>query len=450
MFAIGRTSSSLLQTKRRSNIGVLRRRWCPPWNKRGNATEHRRTGIVGSTSEQAAAVQVTPTDITVAPYLVPLATAFAAAALGILNVSLVAAVTDELSACPPYSPTSQRFSSTHFAGRLARMLLQCDPRLLLYSDAQVLHAKHMLDHYQNYVGQDRELWKARCLVESALNDKGEFVPRPFRMSGYVLFNGPVKIAMLASHSTKLLLFWSWANQSQNALVNYFNRGGVTTTSNNNSSTNSNNNDHAISTTAMTTTTIFKSYAAAVGAALTIVVGLAAIIRKRYPAPQAKAYMRWVAFPSAVVASSLNCYIMRSPEMITGVPLVNAAGENVVLLENNDNDNGASGVATSQLAAAQGVYATAFTRGLLPAVVFLPPLLLTVGPIQRYLIQKPAMTVPMTAYVLMTSYGIGLPATVAIFPQMRSIPADAVEERFQNLIDPETQQPYKVFYYNKGL
>ena len=43
------------------------------------------------------------------------------------------------------------------------------------------------------------------------------------MSGYVPFNGPICVAMVASKTTPAILFWSWVNQSQNALVNYFNR-----------------------------------------------------------------------------------------------------------------------------------------------------------------------------------------------------------------------------------
>ena len=323
---------------------------------------------------------------------------------------------------PPYSATAQRFDQSHFSGRFSRMLLQCDPRLLLYSQKQVLQAKELLDSTtasSSSRRNDRALWEARRLVDSAMNDRGEFVPPPFRMSGYVAFNGPVCVAMVASQSTVPLLFWSWANQSQNALVNYYNR---------NSSTN------------MTNATLLTSYAAAVGSALLVAFGLATAIQKKYPAAQAKQMLKWVAFPSAVVASSLNCYIVRSPELESGIPLETMQGEDV--LEG----------ATSPIAAARGVYSTTASRALLQApVYFLPPLLLaTIGPFKRYLSQRPAMTVPVTTYLLLTSFGVGLPATTAIFPQKSTISAADVEERFQHLRDPQTQQPYQVFYYNKGL
>ena len=236
---------------------------------------------------------------------------------------------------------------------------------------------------------------------------------------YVLYNGPVAVAMVASQSTLPLLFWSWVNQSQNALVNYFNRNAGSP---------------------MTNETLAKSYAGAVGAALTVAFGLATLIQKRYDPIQAKALLRWVAFPSAVVASSLNCYIVRSPEMETGIALMDENGQNVLP------------GSTSCVAAARGVYTTTASRAVLQApVYFLPPLLLSaVTPLRRYLARNPTMTVPITTYLLLVSFGVGLPASIALFPQINSIDAASVEERFRHLRNSATQQPYKVFFYNKGL
>lgn len=156
-------------------------------------------------------------------------------------------------------------------------------------------AKSMIDNYQDYSDVDpRVLWEARRVVDAAMHpDTGEILPRPFRMSGYVPYNGPICVAIVASQSTLPLLFWSWVNQSQNALVNYFNRNASSP---------------------MTNETLAKSYAIAVGSALAVAFGLATAIQKRFEPAKAKQLLRWVAFPSAVVASSLNCYIVRSPEI----------------------------------------------------------------------------------------------------------------------------------------
>ena len=149
-------------------------------------------------------------------------------------------------------------------------------------------------------------------------------------------------------------------------------------------------------------------------------------------------MKFVAFPSAIVASSLNCYIVRSPEIDSGIPLVDGEGKNVLEGE------------TSAIAAKHGVYSTTLSRALLQApVYFLPPLLLG-GPLQNFVKGNPALRVPVTTFLILISFGIGLPATVAIFPQIVSIAPEDVEAKYQHLRDPKTKEPYTVYYYNKGL
>jgi sideroflexin-5 len=215
-----------------------------------------------------------------------------------------------------------------------------------------------------------------------------------------------------------LLFWSWVNQSQNALVNYYNRNASSPMSNE---------------------TLAKSYAAAVGSALAVAFGLATLIQRRFDAQKAKSMLRWVAFPSAVVASSLNCYIVRSPEIVSGIPLLDQDGNDVLPGE------------TSQVAATRGVNSTTISRALLQApVYFLPPLLVSTGPLQRVIAKNPTAAVPITTFLLLVAFGVGLPATVAVFPQIAEIEPDQVEDKFKHLRHPKTLQPYTAFYYNKGL
>ena len=190
---------------------------------------------------------------------------------------------------------------------------------------------------------------------------------------------------------------------------------------------------------MSNETLMKSYAAAVGSALAVAFGLATVIQRRFDAAKAKSLLRWVAFPSAVVASSLNCYIVRSPEIDSGIPLTDAEGN--VVLEGE----------TSQIAAARGVNSTTLSRAILQApVYFLPPLLVSMGPLKALITKRPKLAVPVTTLMVLASFGIGLPATVAIFPQISEISATEVEDKFQHLRHPRTNQPYEVFYYNKGL
>lgn len=172
------------------------------------------------------------------PFGASLLAAFAG--VGVVAASAQAVESATGDSCLPYSSASnaQRYDQSTFGGRFARMLLACDPSLLLCGEHAVRDARQRLLEFEDNKSlprkqtplslplpsacQSRMLWESKRIVESALHpDTGEVIPRPFRMSGYVPFNGPICVSMVASTSTGSLLFWSWVNQSQNALVNYY-------------------------------------------------------------------------------------------------------------------------------------------------------------------------------------------------------------------------------------
>jgi len=373
---------------------------------------------------------------------VPIGASLLAAIAGVGVVATSAYIVDKMTAatCLPFSTNAsdQRFSQDTFQGRFSRMLLACDPYLLIYTESQIQNSKQILLDYDAGLlkskanaeysklnitkEQTHVLWESRRIVESAIHpDTGEVIPRPFRMSGYVPCNGPICVSMVASSSTLPILFWSWINQTQNALVNYYNRNASSP---------------------MTNETLMISYTAAVGSALIVALGLSTLVQKKFPPKKAKQMMKFVAFPSAVVASSLNCYVVRSPEIETGIPLMDCDGT-ILLNETNE---------TSCIAAKCGVESTTISRAILQApVYFVPSMLMSSLPPLRNLIEKsPKTRVPITTFMVLTSFGLGLPATVAIFPQISSISSKDVETKYQHLINPKTNKPYDVFYYNKGL
>lgn len=387
---------------------------------------------VGSNAGSATSTSTSTASVS-AESSVPLGqTAFAATA-GIATVSLAAMAVESGTASnvPPFDPNgqAQRFDQSTFVGRFSKMILACDPRLLLYSKDETRSAKEMVLNSQQILENipqgttlqemHHALWEADRISSASIHpDTGDIIPAPFRMSGYVPFNGPICVAMVASTSTPALLFWSWANQSQNALVNYYNRNASSE---------------------MTNETLIKSYATAVTSALTVAFGLATIVQKKFSPAKAKQLMRFIAFPSAVVASSLNCYIVRSPEIDSGVPLLNNHGEDVLP------------DTTSKIAAKNGVYSTTASRAILQApVYFLPPLLVGSLPaFKRLLAKHPAASVPLTTYLVLVAFGLGLPSTVAIFPQIAEIDVQDCEEEFQALAGKDGL-PYQKLYYNKGL
>lgn len=364
---------------------------------------------------------------------VPILQTLGAMVGGVTTVFLTTALVERSTSkdAPIYSPSGERFDPSTYLGRFFRMLLACDPHLLLFGQDEVNQCRAMLVNHELLmenppVGMSVQdiscnLWEARRIVSSTGSGENEsnVIPLPFRMSGYVPFNGPVCVAMVTSTSTPVLLFWSWVNQSQNALVNYYNRaaGGE-----------------------MSMDALKTSYLAAVTSALMLAFGLATWIQRRYDPTKARQLMRYVAFPSAMVASSLNCYIVRSPEIETGIPLLDEHGKDVL-----------PGT-RSQEAARRGVHATTVSRALMQVPVFIgPPLLLSTVPVLQRLVKRlPMLVLPLTTYMVIVAFGVGLPAAVAIFPEISEIEAEEVEEKFRDLRQSENGLPYAKFYYNKGL
>jgi sideroflexin-5 len=164
-----------------------------------------------------------------------------------------------------------RFDQSTFMGRYKQMFLACDPLLLLRSDDSLRECAAELaavkkEYEQNpdlkrSPEENERLWRVKRVVDSAMPnpESGDIIPAPFRMSGYVPFNGPLSVAMVASTSTAGLLLWAWANQSQNALINYFNRNADSEMSNE---------------------TLAKSYGTAVASALTVGFVLSTVIKRR--------------------------------------------------------------------------------------------------------------------------------------------------------------------------
>ena len=202
---------------------------------------------------------------------VPIAQVTAAMVAGITSVAATAAIVEysTASSVPPFDPSGERFDQSTFLGRFSKMTLACDPRLLLYSESETRAARAMVEDYKNLLTNlpdntttdemNHALWEALRISGASLHpDTGDVIPQPFRMSGYVPFNGPICVAMVASTSTPALLFWSWVNQSQNALVNYFNRNAASE---------------------MDNKTLIKSYSIAVTSALSVAFGLATFIQK---------------------------------------------------------------------------------------------------------------------------------------------------------------------------
>lgn len=339
---------------------------------------------------------------------------------GLFVVSGCAAAVEKATPVPKYAPKKSRFDNSNFQGRLASMLSTMDPSTLFANDEEVQKATKMLKDFETNGASsatNEELWKARQLRDSAVHpDTGEIIPRPFRMAGYVPFNGPVCLAMMIATTTPQLLFFNWVNQSQNALVNYYNRNASSPTSNE---------------------VLAKSYATAVSAALIVAFGTSQLIQRRFDPATASKLLKFVALPSSMVASSANAYIMRSPEIDTGISLVDGDGKEIVP------------GARSKVAATKAVMETVYSRMLLQLpTFFLPPVFMMLPPIAKAAAASSVVGLSANTFVTLVGFGLGLPAAVAVFPQIGELNVEEVDNL--KVKEAAIARGLSKVYYNKGL
>ena len=316
-----------------------------------------------------------------------------------------------MNSVPTFSLTEERYDQSSYVGRFLKMLNICDPSMLFYTSVKIQDAVKILKDFESNVAvklSDAELWELRKLKESAVHpDSGDIIPLPFRMSGYVPFNGPVSVGLIMATRTPWILFWQWANQSQNALVNYFNRNATSAASN---------------------SVLFASYAGAVTSAISIAYGLSRGV-KRFASPErAATLLKFVAMPTSMVASSVNCLIMRWPETQSGILVYEpASGKEVGL---------------SKVAAQKAIQETVVSRILLQLPVFLfPPLMSMLPPISSFLKRNPRWGTPVMTGFLFLGFGLGLPASIAAFPQEGRVRESELEPELRGRGD---------LKYNKGL
>ena len=144
----------------------------------------------------------------------------------------------------------------------------------------------------------------------------------------------------------------------------------------------------------------------------------------------------------MLASCLNCYIVRSPEIDTGVPLLHPQTLVPVTVPEEP--------ATASCAAAKkGVLETVASRAILQIPVYLAPPVLTATVFSSFLAANPVLSVPLTTYLLLISFGFGLPFAIAVFPQFGEISGADVEEKYRGLKDP-SGKTIESFKYDKGL
>lgn len=328
----------------------------------------------------------------------------------------MASVSDPASSSilPPLPP---RWDQSSLLGRFRHFASVTNPLLCLRTSQDVENARSLLLGASGPA--DEEVWRARRLCASALHpDSGHLQTLPGRMC-FQVPGGMTLIAAMSAFqgSTGAVLFWQWANQSFNALVNYTNRSG---------------GEGGGAGGAL------LAYCCATGCALAVSVAL----RRRLAGPAAQTNrlrQRLVPLAAVLAANCVNIPLMRGEELARGV-CVRAEGSEEVEVK-------------SRLAAAKGISQVVLSRCFIvtPGMLALPWLQQ-----QRWF---PAGARGSAVIVQTLVAGLILLVTVplgcALFPQQCAIRVETLRQ-FEPSAYKAVQHAYsgssppELLYFNKGL
>lgn len=309
---------------------------------------------------------------------------------------------------------------TTFSGRFKYYAWMTDYRTCLLSTEKLMQAKLLVEKYKSGettgISND-EIKYAMKLYSSAFHpDSGElqnFAGRmSFQVPGGMLLTG----AMLTFYqSTPAVLFWQFANQSFNALVNYTNRNAKSAT---------------------TVTQLGVSYISATAAALITAIG-----SKKYWTKTASPMMqRFVPFAAVASANCVNIPLMRQSEIIDGID-VQDENENIIGKSRVAPVKGITQVIIARIAmCAPGMVLMPFIMERLEKNATFKRLTWTHAPFQTLLVGG--------FLTLM------VPTACAIFPQKCSVKTSTIQrfepEFYKEMVEKTKGKVPERVYFNKGL
>ncbi|XP_065176588.1 sideroflexin-1-like [Sycon ciliatum] len=310
-----------------------------------------------------------------------------------------------------------RWSQETYAGRARHFITITNPLNVLATGSQLEEARTLVKQYES--GQvpagttANRMWGAKHLYDSAYHpDTGEKMLIFGRMSAQVPCNMAITGAMLTFYKTiPATVFWQWANQTFNALVNYTNRNGES----------------------MSTQKLATAYCAATGTA-TATALFFNYLSKRAP-PMA---VRFVPAVAVCAANSVNIPLMRIDELQEGIEVVNADGQVV----------GKSKVAATK----------AIPQVIMARISMAMPPMLTAPFLMRYMEQKamikksPWLLAPIQILYVGFCLTFTTPLCCAIFPQRSSVRLEQITgdvDAYRRGLELGMNGKDKLFF-NKGL
>lgn len=291
------------------------------------------------------------------------------------------------------------------------------PSTLLCSVGTLESSKELLAKYR--MGQlpsdfpVDKLWRAKQIKDAMEHPQtGKVIPAPFRMSAFMPANIILCYGlMLPNPSMGTLIFWQWANQSYNLVVNHANRNASNSLSN---------------------TQMGVAYAAAVTTSCSIAVGMTQLVKKGLVP---SAFRHIVPYSAVASAGIANVFVMRWNEISQGI----------TVQDKNGNDLGVSkqaGLISVSLAGASRaiwnipcLMVPAFTMAMLKR-----------NP--KFLAAK-RLHLPVELFTIAVSLTFGVPFAISLFPSDMEVEVEKLEPHFQGLKD-ANGEPIKKVHFHRGM
>lgn len=214
-------------------------------------------------------------------------------------------------------------------------------------------------------------------------------------------------------STPAVVFWQFANQSFNAVVNYTNRNASA---------------------GVTNEQLGTAYVAATSASVITALGFNKLIASS-PSLSGGIIGRFVPLMAVAAANFVNIPLMRQQEIKKGISIETQDGIEAGLSSN------------AAMAAIQQVVPSRV--GMAAPAMFIPPLIMSKLEKSAAFIKNPWLKAPATVVLTGICLTFSTPLCCALFPQKASIKLSELEPSLQESI--KTKFPGQTtFYYNKGL
>ncbi|CAP34711.1 Protein CBR-SFXN-2 [Caenorhabditis briggsae] len=317
-----------------------------------------------------------------------------------------------------FDPDQPRYDQSTFYGRLRHFAGMTDPLIAFAPTSELVAASELMQKCREkkpVPATLEELHRAQRLYQSAFHpDTGElqnFAGRMcFNVWGGTMLCGAM---MIWYKSTPAVIFWQWANQSFNALVNYTNRNAKST---------------------LTTKDLVVSYSTAVSGALAIAIGLKTYFAKKQSSPLAQ---KLVPLGAVAVANAINIPMMRQNELKDGMTVTDVDGNNV---------------GVSRLAAAKAISLVVLSRNIIvaPCMILTPVIMEGLNKVASFKKHINKLNIPTQLALTFVIYGAMIPVGCALFPQQNSVKLSTLKrwepEAYEKLKDIKGDR----VYFNKGL